>query len=85
MNGYNIFLAPSWGVEDNSSDELIAYVNKARDKGTIAIFMFHSVGGGYINIGAKQHRELLDYISRNKKDFYCATFKDVMDYIKNYK
>jgi hypothetical protein len=85
MKGYNIFKAPSWPVKDNSSDELIAYVNQARDKGTIAIFMFHSVGGGYLNTGAEQHRKLLDYISRNKKDFYCATFKEVMDYIKNYK
>jgi len=85
MNGYNIFKAPSWGVQDNSSDDLIAYVNKARDKGTIAIFMFHSVGGGYINTGAEEHRKLLEYISKNRKDFYCATFKEVMDYVKNYK
>ena len=64
---------------------MIAYVNQARDKGTIAIFMFHSVGGGYLNVGAEQHRKLLEYISKNRKDFYCATFKEVMNYIRDTK
>jgi peptidoglycan-N-acetylglucosamine deacetylase len=85
MVGYNIFKAPSWAAVDNTAAELIAYVNQARDKGTIAIFMFHSVGGGYLNVGSNQHRQLLDYISKNRKDFYCATFKEIMGYIKNFK
>lgn len=85
MQGYNIYKAPSWGLIDKSAEEMIEYVNKAREKGTIAIFMFHSVGGGYLNIAADQHKKLLEYISRNRKDFYCATFKEVMSYIKNYK
>lgn len=85
MTGYNIFKAPSWGVIDISSDKLIEYVNQARDKGTIAIFMFHSIGGGYLNTGAAEHRRLIEYISKNRKDFYCATFMEVMNYIKNYK
>jgi sialate O-acetylesterase len=85
MKGYNIFKAPSWAVVDNSAADLIAYVNQARDRGTIAIFMFHSVGGGYLNVGSSEHRQLLDYLKRNRKDFYCATFKEVMDYIKNFK
>jgi peptidoglycan/xylan/chitin deacetylase (PgdA/CDA1 family) len=83
MNGYNIYKTPSWGVNDNSAEELIAYINKARDKGTIAIIMFHSVGGGYLNTGAEEHRKLVEYINKNQKDFYCATFKEVMDYIRN--
>jgi peptidoglycan-N-acetylglucosamine deacetylase len=85
MAGYNIFKAPSWAAVDNTAAELIAYVNQARDKGTIAIFMFHSVGGGYLNVGADQHRQLVDYISKNRKDFYCASFKEIMEYIKNFK
>jgi sialate O-acetylesterase len=85
MEGYNIFKAPSWTVVDNSAAELISYVNQARDKGTIAIFMFHSVGGGYLNVGSAQHRQLLEYISQHRKDFYCAAFREIMDYIKNFK
>ena len=83
MNGYNIFKTPAWAVIDNSSAEMIAYVNEARAKGTIAIFMFHSVGGGYLNVGAKEHRQLLEYVNKNRKDFYCATFKEIMNYIRD--
>jgi peptidoglycan-N-acetylglucosamine deacetylase len=85
MQGYNIYKAPSWPSVNNSSEELIAYINLARDKGTIAIFMFHSVGGGYLNVAADQHRKLLEYIAQHKSDFYCATFREVMEYIRNYK
>lgn len=83
MTGYDIYKTPSLCAIDNSAEELIAYINKAREKGTIAIFMFHSVGGGYLNTGAAQHRQLIEYISKNRKDFYCAPFQEVMDYIKN--
>ena len=85
MDSYNVYETPSWAVMDNTAEELIAYANKARENGTIAVFQFHSVGGGYINTGAEQHRKLLEYISKNRKDFYCATFKEVMEYIKKNK
>lgn len=81
MENYNVHLAPSWGVNDPTVGELIAYVEEARQKGTIAIFMFHSVGGGYLNVGAREHRQLLEYLQANRTDYYIATFKEVMQYI----
>jgi sialate O-acetylesterase len=69
-------------VQNYTAEELIAYANKAKEKGTIAIFMFHSVGGGYLNVGSKEHRALLQYIKENEDDFYCAPFIEVMKYIK---
>lgn len=82
MEGYTVFKTPSWGVNSPTAEELIAYVNRAREKGTIAVFMFHSVGGGYLNVGAEEHRKLLQYINDNEKDFYTGTFLEVMRYIK---
>jgi sialate O-acetylesterase len=82
MKGYNVYLTPSWGVNSPTAQQLIDYINKAKEKGTIAIIMFHSVGGGYLNTGAEEHRQLVEYIKANKKDFYCATFKEVMEYVK---
>ncbi|MDX1283737.1 MAG: polysaccharide deacetylase family protein [Draconibacterium sp.] len=82
MEGYMTWKAPSWCVSDHSTEELIAYVEKAKENGTIAVFMFHSVGGGYLNVGAEEHRKLLQYIKDNQKDFYCDTFLEVMKYIK---
>ena len=69
MQGYDVFKTPSWGVNSPSAEELIAYVEKARENGTIAVFMFHSVGGGYLNVGADEHRMLLEFIKANESDY----------------
>jgi sialate O-acetylesterase len=82
MDDYNVYKAPSWMVEDHKTEDLIAYVEKAKAKGTIAVFMFHSVGGGYLNVGAKEHRELLQYLSEHRDEFYVGTFLEVMEHIK---
>lgn len=82
MKGYNVYKAPSWMVEDSKTEDLISYVEEAKSKGTIAIFMFHSVGGGYLNVGAKEHRELLQYLNNHRNEFYFGTFGEVMGYIR---
>ena len=82
MEGYDIFYAPSWMVTDNTAEDMISYVESAREKGTIAIFMFHSVGGGYLNVGAEEHRQLLEYLHNHQGEYYVATFMEMMDYIE---
>ena len=81
MNNYDIFKTPSWGVDSPTAEDLIAYVEKARKNSTIAVFMFHSVGGGYLNVGAEEHHKLLEYIKENEDEFYTGTFMEVMKYI----
>jgi peptidoglycan-N-acetylglucosamine deacetylase len=81
MEGYDVFQATSRMVNENSADELIATLEEAKRKGTIAVFMFHSVGGGYLNVGAEEHRALLQYLSEHREEFYCDTFFEVMQYI----
>lgn len=83
MKDYEIFKAPSWGVNEPKASELISYVEEAKKNGTIAVVMFHSVGGGYLNVGAEEHRKLLQYVKENEDDFYCDTFFNVMHYIEN--
>lgn len=83
MGEYNIYKTPSAAVVDLPAEEMIAMVKEARKKGTIVIFMFHSVGGGYLNTDALEHRNLLKYVSENSDDYYNCTFLEVMNYIKN--
>ena len=82
MENFDVYESPGWGVNDPTVEELIAFVDEAKEKGTIAVFMFHSVGGGYLNVGAEEHRKLLEYVKNNEADFYSATFQEVMHYIK---
>ncbi len=82
MDGYNIYNTPSWMVEDNSAAEMIAFAETARERGIVAVFMFHSVGGGYLNVDADEHRKLLEYFDQHRDDYYIGTFLEVMEYIR---
>jgi len=72
---------PSWCVKNNTGEELIAYVKEAKEKETIATFMFHSVGGGYLNTSNEALRELLVYLSNNKEDYWIDNFYNITKYI----
>jgi len=82
MVDLDLHFVPSWGVIDPTGEELIEYVNEAREKGTIAVFMFHSVGGGYLNVSDEAHGELLTYLSKNKDVIWTDTFMNVTKWVK---
>lgn len=76
------FLVPSYGLEGSeTADDLIAYVKDVCKKGGMGVFMFHGIGGDYITIPALTHKKLIDYLVKNKKDIWVATFQQAMDYI----
>ncbi len=85
MEGYQIHKAPSWGVNSPTFEELVQYVEEARANGTIAVFMFHSVGGGYLDVGAEEHRKLLQYLKENEDIYFTGTFLEVMKYIQQHR
>ena len=72
---------PSWGVEDPSGEELIRYVDQAAERGTMAVIMFHSVGGGYLNVSSDAHEQLLDYLHQRRDIFWVAPFQQVMQHV----
>ena len=85
MEKYNVHKTPSWGLNSPTVEDLINYVEEAKEKGTIAVFMFHSVGGGYLNVGAEEHRKLLEYVHENKDVYYTGSFLEVMNYIDQHR
>jgi len=84
MNDVDVHFMPSWGVNEPTGAEMIAYVEEARKRGTIAIFMFHNVGGGYLNVSAEAHQELLEYLNINRDKIWTDTFMNVMRYVKKH-
>jgi len=82
MNGYKIYKTPSFASVEPGVDDLVQQVEEAKEKGTIVVFMFHSVGGGYLNTSAEVHRKLLQYVKENEDDLYSDTFINVMKYIQ---
>jgi peptidoglycan/xylan/chitin deacetylase (PgdA/CDA1 family) len=75
-------LVPAWGVPGNNTGaELIAFVKKVQQSGGMGVFMFHGVGGDYITTPAAAHKELLEYLQKNKDEIWVATFQQAMDYV----
>lgn len=81
MSKVDLHFMPSWCVDDENGRELINYVKKARDNGTIATFMFHSVGGGYLNVSMEALTQLLTYLKSNEQHYWVDTFFNVTQYI----
>jgi peptidoglycan/xylan/chitin deacetylase (PgdA/CDA1 family) len=81
MKQADLFNIPSWAVVEISGQELINYVKQASEKGTLAVFMFHGVGGDYLKISREAHQELLKYLLNNSNTYWVAPFTEVADHI----
>ena len=77
----NLMKIPSYGLEDNTPGEkLVDFVKRVEKSGGMGIFMIHGVGGDYITTSTKAHRELVNYLKKNKKEIWITTFQKAMDY-----
>ena len=67
----------------SSAEQMIAQIDEAEKKGSFIVFLFHGVGGEHaLNIDLEEHRKLLEYLKKRKKDIWVATMADVAKYIK---
>ncbi len=75
-------LVPSYGVEAGTSGEqLIAFVKKVEVSGGMGIFMFHGIGGDWITTPTQAHKQLLEYLARDK-NIWVTTFSEAMNYVE---
>lgn len=65
-----------------TGDQLIAVVKAAAEKGTMANFTFHGVGGDHLTTSREAHEQLLKYLSDNKDIYWTDTFLNIMTYVK---
>jgi sialate O-acetylesterase len=49
----------------------------------MAVFMFHSVGGGYLNVSSEAHEELLSFLEEHSLVLWVDTFQHVMEHVSN--
>ena len=61
--------------------QLISFAKKVQQAGGMGVFMFHGVGGDYLNVSADAHKKLLQYLQDQQKEIWVTTFREVMDYI----
>jgi peptidoglycan/xylan/chitin deacetylase (PgdA/CDA1 family) len=78
----DFFKVPSWGLAaKTTAQELIGLVKDNEQANGMAVFMFHGIGGDYIDVSASAHEELLKYLASHQ-DIWVATFQEVLDYVK---
>ncbi len=81
----NIFNVPSMVPVGVSAEELIRYAQEAAENGTIAVYMFHGVGYGWMNVSREVHDEFLQYLDANREVYWTETFLNVMKHLKSEK
>lgn len=81
MKQVDLFNIPSWATVEVAGSDLINYVKQASDKGTLAVFMFHGVGGDYLKISRESHQELINYLVNNSATYWVAPLTEIIDHI----
>ncbi|MBN7821735.1 polysaccharide deacetylase family protein [Bowmanella yangjiangensis] len=81
MDELNLSHTPTWFPDQPSLDALIAYVEQAAKRGTLASISFHGVGGDHMRVNADVHDAFLAYLAKHPKRFWVSTFRDIAQYI----
>ena len=67
---------------DVTGAQLIAWVEEAAAKGSMANFTFHGIGGDYLSVSNEAHEELLHYLASHQDVYWVGTFLDIMKHVK---
>jgi len=74
-----------FAMNGQTADQMIALVRQAIQTHTLLVFLFHGVGGGHnINVGLREHSELLHFIKDHEKDIWVAPLVEVAEYVKGH-
>jgi peptidoglycan-N-acetylglucosamine deacetylase len=74
-----------FAMNGNTSDQMIGLVKQAMRTHTLLVFLFHGVGGGHnLNVGLREHSELLHFIKDHEKEIWVAPMAEVAEYIRSH-
>jgi len=83
MNSLDPYLVIVETPSDVSGEQLIAIVEEAGRKGTMANLTFHGVGGDHLSVSVEAHEQLLQYLDANREIYWVDTFLNIMKYVKS--
>lgn len=64
--------------------ELIAIVEEAGRRGTMANFTFHGIGGDHLSVSNAAHDELLAFLAKHRDRYWTATFREQMRWVRDH-
>ena len=82
INEIDLYNVDCYMVNNLSFEQMKEWVDKAIQKNSLLVILFHGVGGGNnLNVSLDAHRKILTYIKQNEKDIYVAPMVDVATHI----
>lgn len=66
---------------DVTGEQLIARVEEAARRGTMANFTFHGIGGDHLAVSNEAHEQLLRHLAAHPDIYWVAPFIDIMQYV----
>jgi peptidoglycan/xylan/chitin deacetylase (PgdA/CDA1 family) len=62
--------------------ELIAFAQRAQRDGGVAVYVFHGVGGDYLQVPIPAHAGLLAWLKANRRDIWVAPLGEIVAWAK---
>lgn len=70
---------------DVTGEQLIARVEEAARRGTMASFTFHGIGGDYLSVSNQAHETLLEHLAAHPDVYWVAPFIDIMRHVESHR
>lgn len=78
----NLIDVPAYGINGNSTEELIQLVQQAIEKKGLLVFLFHGVGGEHsLDVSLEAHSKLLKFIKQQEDKIWVAPMIHVAEYV----
>ncbi len=75
-----------YAINGQTADYMIDLVKKAMQTHTLLVFLFHGVGGGHsLNVGLREHSQLLHFIKQNEKNIWVAPMVEVAESVREFR
>jgi sialate O-acetylesterase len=83
MGRIDIYNIPSYMINGESGEQLIELVKRARETGSLLVFLFHGVGGGHsLNVSLSAHSQLLHFLSQHEDEIWITSMIEAVENIK---
>lgn len=72
---------PSRGFDEAvTGAQLVAFAKEAQAGGGMAVYLFHGVGGDYLQVSDPAHRELVAWLAAHRGEVWVTTLQGALDW-----
>jgi peptidoglycan/xylan/chitin deacetylase (PgdA/CDA1 family) len=76
--GFSVVAGPN-GV---TAKQMINYIHNVPENVKLINLIFHGIGGEHLSVDTHEHDELLNYLAKNKEQYWVDTYLKIMQHVK---